>query len=133
MGLCPMGIQQLGKEVRFLVPMVRNSDRELHEITKWEWLKEQMYVEFPEGWQRRHYLRTGSTIYGTVEGHWFDRVKKLGVPDECVEFIVAILPERMPDLEKLFDSICLEFDQKCIYFTNGEEAALYFPSKTGAD
>ena len=125
-----MGIQRLGKEVRFLVPSLRNSDRQRHDPTQWEWLENQMFVEFPEGWQRRHYLQTETAIHGTVEGHWFDKEKNEGIPDESVEFIVAIVPDKLIVLEKLFEEICSRFDQKCIYFTNGGDAALYYPEKS---
>lgn len=124
-----MVVQLLGKEVRFLVPMLRNSDRQLHEITHWEWLEHQLYIEFPEGWQQLEFVRTDAAIQGTVRGHWFDREKNEGVPDESVEFIVAIPPGRMTVLFHLFEEICVRFDQKCIYFSNGGDAALYHPVK----
>lgn len=124
-----MGVQLLGKEIRFLVPMLRNSDRQLHEITQWEWLENQMYVEFPEGWQQLEFLQTEKSIQGTVRGHWFDREKNEGIADECVEFIVAIPSDRLTVLFQLFEQVCVRFDQKCIYFSNGGDAALYYPAK----
>jgi hypothetical protein len=125
-----MGIQPLGKEVRFLIPILRNTDRQPHEITQWEWLDNRMYTEFPEGWQQLEFLRTENAIQGTVKGHWFDKEKNEGVADDCVEFIVAIPTDRMSALEHLFEELCVHFDQKCIYFSNGGDAALYFPKKS---
>ncbi len=127
-----MAVQLLGKEIRFLVPMLRNSDRQLHDIAQWEWLENQMYVEFPDGWQQLEFQRTDTAVLGTVRGHWFDKEKNEGIPDESVEFIVAIPPDRMTVLFQLFEDICVRFDQKCIYFSNGGDAALYHPTKNQA-
>ena len=85
-----MAIELLGKEVRFPVPMLRNSDHEIHDISIWEWLENQMYVEFPNGWQLREVERTDNTVLGTVRGRWFDKDKNESVPDDCVEYVVAV-------------------------------------------
>ena len=125
-----MAIELLGKEVRFLVPMLRNSDHELHYISVWEWLENQMYVEFPNGWQLRDIERTDNTVLGTVRGRWFDKDKNESVPDDCVEYVVAVPPDRMTVVYALLESICNRFDQKCIYFTTGGDAAIYHPTLT---
>jgi hypothetical protein len=44
-----MGVELLGKEVCFLVPMLRNSDRQLHDIAQWEWIEDEMHVRYPNG------------------------------------------------------------------------------------
>src|ERR1700721_3612056 len=102
-----MGVQRLGKEVRFLVPSLRNSDRQRHDPTQWEWLENQMFVEFPEGWKERHFLRTETGILGTIVGHWFDKEKNEGIPDESIELVVAIMPERMTILFQFFEGFCV--------------------------
>jgi hypothetical protein len=75
-----MAVEPLGKEVRFLVPMLRNSDRELHEIVHWEWLEDEMHVRYPNGWQLREIERTQNSVKGTVHGRWFDREQHQIVP-----------------------------------------------------
>jgi hypothetical protein len=122
-----MPIIRLGNEVRFLVPMVRNTDQELHDVETWEWLKDEMDVVFPEGWQQRHVLRNDKNVSGTVRGRWFDKDKNESVPDDSVEYVVAVATEQMPKIERLLEEVCFQFDQKCVYFTVGGEAMLYFP------
>jgi len=122
-------IEILGKEVRFLVPMLRNSDRQLHAISQWEWVENEMYAEFPNGWQQREVERTDTTVRGTVRGGWFDKDNNENVPDDSVEFVVALPPDQMTTVYALFEEICERFDQKCLYFTIGGDAALYHPTK----
>jgi hypothetical protein len=127
-----MAVELLGKEVRFLVPMLRNSNHELHDIAQWEWLENEMHVLFPNGWQMREVERTDNQVKGTVRGRWFDKDKNESVPDDSVEFVVALPPDRMPDVYNLFEEVCARFDQKCLYFTVGGDAMLYHPT-TEAD
>lgn len=124
-----MSVQLLGKEVRFLVPILRDSDREKHEITHWEWLEAQMHVTFPEGWHHPMRMLKEFELRGSVQGYWFDKEKSIAVPDESYEFVVALPPDRMTELHRLFEEICVRFDQKCLYFTSGGDAALYHPTK----
>jgi hypothetical protein len=123
-----MGVELLGKEVRFLVPMLRDSDRQLHDVAQWEWIEDEMHVRYPNGWQQREVERTENTVKGTVRGRWFDKEKQESVPDDCVEFVVALPPDEMTGLFALFEEICARFDQKCLYFTTGGDAALYHPT-----
>jgi hypothetical protein len=124
-----MAVELLGKEVRFLVPMLRHSDHQLHDIGQWEWLEDEMHVRYPNGWQQREVERTENTVKGTVRGRWFDKEKQESVPDDSVEFVVAVPPDQMTALFALFEEICARFDQKCLYFTTGGDAALYHPTK----
>jgi hypothetical protein len=123
-----MAIELLGKEVRFLVPSLRNSDRQPHDPSEWAWLEIEMYNLFTEGWQMRHFSRNESGVLGSVQGHWFDKEKNEGVPDTCIEYVVAIMTDRMPVLFQLFETLCERFDQKCIYFSSGGDAALFHPT-----
>src|SRR5262249_3865916 len=124
-----MAVELLGKEVRFLVPMLRNSDHQLHDVAQWEWLEDEMHVRYPNGWQLREVERTEDAVKGTVRGRWFDKEKQQSVPDDCVEFVVALPPDQMTGLFALFEEVCARFDQKCLYFTTGGDAALYHPTK----
>jgi hypothetical protein len=124
-----MPVELLGKEIRFLVPMLRNSDHQLHAIAQREWLEDEMHVRYPNGWQQREVERTENTVKGTVRGRWFDKEKQESVPDDSVEFVVAVPPDQMTVLFALFEEICDRFDQKCLYFTTGGDAALYHPTK----
>ncbi len=54
-----MAVELLGKEVRFLVPMLRNSDHQLHDIAQWEWLEDEMHVR-----SVRRYPMTHTTLRG---------------------------------------------------------------------
>ena len=82
-----------------------------------------MYAVFT-GWQLREMERTGNVVSGRIHGRWFDTEKNEHVLDDCVECVVAISVERMPELLQLFDQICARFDQKCLYFTTGGDASL---------
>ena len=124
-----MAVELLGKEVRFLIPMLRNTDRQLHDIAQWEWIEDEMHVRYPNGWQQREVERTESTVKGKVQGRWFDKDEQKRVPDDCVEFVVALPPDQMTALFSLFKEICARFDQKCLYFTTGGDAALYYPTE----
>lgn len=128
-----MTVELLGKEVRFLVPMLRNSDHQLHEIVQWEWLEDEMHVRYPNGWQLREVERKDNAVHGTVQGRWFDQEKQQSVPDDCVEVVVAVPPDQLAVLFVLFEEICARFDQKCLYFTTGGDAALYHPTKERTD
>jgi hypothetical protein len=64
-----------------------------------------------------------------VRGRWFDEEKQESVPDDSVEFVVAVPPDQMTALFSLFEEICARFDQKCLYFSTGGDAALYYPTK----
>jgi hypothetical protein len=48
--------------------------------------------------------------------------------DDSVEIVVALPPEQLAPLLAFFDEICDRFDQKCLYFTTGGDAALYYPT-----
>ena len=124
-----MGVKLLGKEVRFLLPMLRSSDRQLHDIAQWEWLEDEMHVRYPNGWQLPEVERTDSTVQGKVRGRWFDEEEQKRVPDDSVELVVAVPANQMTALFTLFDEICARFDQKCIYFAAGGDAGLYYPTK----
>jgi hypothetical protein len=120
-----MGVEPLGKEVRFLIPMLRNSDRQLHDVAHWEWIDNEMHVRYPNGWQMREVERSENTVTGKVHGWWFDKQEGKPVPDDSIELVVAVPPSEMPALYTLFEEICARFDQKCVYFTNGGDAALF--------
>lgn len=124
-----MGVELLGKEVHFLVPMLRNTDHQLHDVTQWEWLEGEMHIRYPSGWQMRGVEKTEKGVKGAVHGRWFDKEKQESVPDDSVEFVVAVSLGQMARLLNLFEEICARFDQKCLYFTAGGDAALYHPTK----
>ena len=77
----------------------------------------------------REFKRTKNTVKGTVRGQWLDKEKRDNVPDDSIEFVVAVPPDQMTPLFALFEEICARFDQKCLYFTTGGDAALYHPTK----
>lgn len=124
-----MPIELLGKEVRFLIPVLRNSDNRSHEIEQWEWFESQMNVDFPAGWQQCEMERINGKISGGIHGRWYDKESNVQVRDDCVEYVVALAVERMPVLFRVFDQVCVQFDQKCLYFATGGDAALYFPTQ----
>jgi hypothetical protein len=77
----------------------------------------------------REFKRTKNTVKGTVRGQWLDKEKRDNVPDDSIEFVVAVPPDQIPQLDDLFEEICTQFDQKCIYFTIGGDAFLFHPTK----
>ena len=78
-----MPIELLGKEVRFLVPTGRNTDKRGHEFEVWQWLDDAMNREFSAGWQQSAMLRVADRVSGGIKGRWFDKENDEAVVDNC--------------------------------------------------
>lgn len=97
-------------ECEFFVPLKRDailSDGELHATTAWEWLDNQLFVDF-EG---------GTVAPGTYSGFYRDPDTGARVDDESRKFIVAVADDRLDDLRSLLRTACSVFQQKCIYLS----------------
>ncbi len=98
------------RECSFFVPIRRDanlSDGELHSTDVWEWLDDELFDRF-----------SGRTIApGLYEGFYRDPDTQECVADESRKFIVAVVEDRLDDLRALLATVCLKFQQKCIYLS----------------
>lgn len=98
-------------DCRFLVPLVRDSDRRPHTRKLWEEL-------------RRALLRifggfTGPE--GPIPGAWRSRSGRT-IHDSSRRYSVAVSPDRIDELRELVRRVATSFDQECIFFVVGADA-----------
>ncbi len=100
-------------ECRFLVPMVRDSDRRPHAPRHWMAFDDAMRALF-DGWQGPE---------GPVPGNYKNRSGRW-VTDRCRRYTVALPRERVPALRDFLRQVANTFDQECIYFVVGFDVEL---------
>ena len=95
-------------ECRFLVPLVRDSDRRPHALWLWKALVDVLFERFggftgPEG---------------PIPGGYTNRSGRR-VMDESFRYTVSLPSRRGRDLRQLLRTVAVSFDQECIYFVVG--------------
>ena len=102
-------------ETRFLVPIredlsIGNGD--IHVYAKWEQLQKDLFTLFG-----------GYTVSpGLYNGEYIDEDTGKPVADESRQYIIAIEGGRISELiDYLRTSVTVDFKQKCIYFSKGNE------------
>lgn len=98
-------------ECRFLVPLVRDSDRRPHARKLWDELGHALLRLFggftgPEG---------------PVPGAWRSRAGRT-VHDSSRRYSVALSHGRVDELRELVRRVATSFDQECIFFVVGADA-----------
>jgi hypothetical protein len=99
-------------ECTFFIPICRDanlSDGEPHSTEAWEWLDDELFVQFG-----------GRTIApGLYDGFYRDPDTQERVPDQSRKYIVAVPKSQMDDLRNLLMQSRTVFQQKCIYLSVG--------------
>lgn len=91
------------REFSFLIPVNRDSDKQLHAPKVWQDLERDLAS-----------LYGGFTRRGIVAGGWIDREGQL-VSDTSVSYSVAIPDDRESELYALLSQYRVRFDQQCLY------------------
>ena len=106
----------------FLIPMTRGvgvHQGAMHNAAQWEWLKEQLLIEFggytPDD--------------GPVEGEWLDPEAQEPIREMSLRFWVGIdgSPRSLRALRSILQEACRRFAQKCIFLVIGDEWELVEP------
>lgn len=104
-----MGEQRL-VECSFFIPLTGDADLsagELHSVTEWEWLTEQLWVGFGGGTIPQCYY----------EGFYTDPDSGRRVSDQSRKFVVALPENKLDELRRLLQECCDVFRQKMIYLS----------------
>ncbi len=99
-------------QCEFLIPQRRDSDLsdgKKHRKEAWEWLDEELFVEFGGG----------TVAPGWYRGAWRDPDTQSRVNDLSRKFFVALAAEEVQRLRDLLTKACTVFEQKMIYLNIG--------------
>ena len=99
------------QEFSFLIPVVRNGNRQLHHSKVWTWL---------ESWLLKRFGGF-STDSEPVRGSWRSDAGEI-VNDQSDRYYVALDPEKadVSHLRQLLAVACDKFDQECIYLRHAD-------------
>ena len=100
------------QEIRFYIPLVRDSNRECHHADAWNYLANTLLD-----------LAGGFTDCGIVTGCWRDASGKT-IHDDSRAYVIALDSESEWKARRLFRKFCRVFDQQCIYVSFAGQAEL---------
>ncbi len=106
-------------ECAFMIPLVRNSDKQAHNPLAMRDLEDAIFATF-EGLTGPERL---FRIPHAVPGKYTDRAKNL-VEDENHRYLVALPASRLDQLRALLERACNTFDQESIYLSIGGKVEL---------
>lgn len=109
-------------ECRFLVPLVRDSDRRPHKLWHWKSLQNALF----------HHFGGFTGPEGPVPGIYRSRSGRR-VADLSRRYTVAVLPGSVEILRGLLRRAANTFDQECIYFVVGGDAELVDAEPSAGD
>jgi hypothetical protein len=101
-------------ECSFLIPTVRDSDRQPHEPVLWEVLIAELFALFGGGQGPRYRLFVNPEL---LSGGWVPGGGEGPILDECREYRVAVEEERLDELRSFLLGIAAAFDQREIYLS----------------
>ncbi len=107
-------------ECAFMIPLVRNSDRQLHGPIAWRDFEDTILRTFVEGSTGPERL---FRVAAPVPGLWRDGAQKT-VEDENWRYYLAIPRGRIDELRAVLKRACNTFDQEAIYLSVGGSAGL---------
>ncbi|MBI5815189.1 MAG: hypothetical protein HZB29_06220 [Nitrospinae bacterium] len=106
-------------ECSFLIPIVRDSDKSLHQPIVWRDFQDDMRSIFVKGHSGPESVNI-VMFYKDVKltpGEYPDLDNRETVHDESRRYTVAIPESRLEDLRNLLRKVADSFDQKCIYLS----------------
>lgn len=101
-------------ECSFLIPTVRDSDRQPHEPGLWDLMIVELFQLFGGGQGPRARLFVSPDL---VSGGWVPSGEKTPILDECQEYRVAIEYERLDELRDFLRWVARAFNQREIYLS----------------
>ena len=99
-------------ECYFLVPLVRNRDKALHQPLAWDALDDALYAAFQGGTGPEHLFVALRPVPGQYRGRGGERIR-----DQSYRYLAAILESRVEELRALLRRAANTFDQECIYLS----------------
>jgi hypothetical protein len=101
-------------QCEFLVPIVRNSDKQPHQPTTWKSLGDEIRRAFPAGHSGPETFYRGDSL---VPGEYEDSPGDPPITDTSRRYLLAISPSRVEELRQLLRRAANTFDQKAIYLS----------------
>jgi hypothetical protein len=102
--------ETLEVECWFLIPLVRDSDRGLHQPVLWRLLEEALSDAWG-GWTGPETMRWGKKR-GAVPGGWKLKGSADPITDESRKYTVFVRPARLDALRSLLKQVANSFDQQ---------------------
>ena len=102
--------EPLEVECWFLIPLVRDSDRRLHQPLLWRLLEEALSGTWG-GWTGPETMRWGRK-QGAVPGGWKPQGSADPIIDESRKYTVFVPPMKLDDLRSLLKRVANSFDQQ---------------------
>ncbi len=100
-------------ECAFLIPLVRDSDRQPHEALAWKLLQDALF-DLCGGYTGAETMcRLASSVSGAYEEDGTSR----RVEDQSLRYLVAVPKSRLAELRKLLRRAANTFDQKSVYLS----------------
>jgi hypothetical protein len=105
-----VGRQTLEVECWFLIPIVRDSDRRVHQPVLWRLLEEALSDAWG-GWTGPETMRWGKKK-GIVRGGWKAKQSVRPITDESRKYTVFVPPTKLGGLRALLKKTANSFDQQ---------------------
>ncbi len=102
-------------ECSFLIPVLRDSDRQLHSPLMWRLLQDALHRGFGgrTGPQRVFAFRSAEL----VPGGWIPEGDQQAIEDESRLYKVSVREDRLDELRLLLRRVASSFDQQAIYLS----------------
>jgi hypothetical protein len=101
-------------ECSFLIPILRNSDRNPHQPRCWSFLQDELLATFAGFTGPRKVFAFKSAESG--QGAWRDANDGI-VEDESRSYTIAVPIHKVAELRSILGRTAEMFDQECIYFS----------------
>ena len=112
----------------FLVPEVRNSDRQPHQPITWRLLQDEIRRRFPEGLSGPENFYRGVDL---VPGEYPDAPGDPPISDRSRRYILAIPTTRIDEVRELLQKTAVTFDQKAMYLSVAGSVEFIEPGNEG--
>ncbi len=101
-------------QCEFFIPIVRNSDKQLHQPTAWNSLADEIRRAFPAGHSGPETFYRGDAL---VSGEYEDIPGEPPITDTSRRYLLAIPASSVEELRQLLRRAANTFDQKAIYLS----------------
>ncbi|MCI0462694.1 MAG: hypothetical protein L0Z62_37570 [Gemmataceae bacterium] len=114
-------------QCEFFVPIVRNSDKQLHQPSAWALLVNEIRRIFPAGHTGPETFYRGDAL---LPGEYEDCPQEPPIPDSSRRYLLAIPEARAEDLRALLRRAAKTFDQKAIYLAVKGDVEFVTPTES---
>jgi len=101
-------------ECRFMIPVVRNSDRKPHSPLAWRVLQDAIRREYPKGHTGPENFYHASSL---VPGEYEEEATGHTVKDLSRQYTIALSESQLEELRNLLGKAAITFDQEAIYLS----------------